>query len=77
VKHLEELIKTIKIPVSDISRFVSPEREKIIRVAFAKIGDTQRLSPVKEILGDDFAYEEIGLVRAVLEAASGRNAEPQ
>ena len=38
-----------------------PERFETIRAAFEQSGGTF-LSPVKEILGDDYSYDEIRLV---------------
>ena len=49
----------------------SSERLKRIREAFAETGGTY-LSPVKEILGDDFSYDEIRLVWLYLEQENSR-----
>ena len=47
-------------------KFVPPERVEIIKNAFIKIGSAETLSPVKDLLSDDFSYDEIKLVRAVM-----------
>ena len=43
----------------------SPDRSRRIQDAFHRVGDN-RLTPVKELLGDDYSYEEIRLVRAFI-----------
>ncbi|MEK6590367.1 MAG: DNA helicase RecQ [Nitrospinota bacterium] len=59
--HIEKLI----LSGEDISidRFVRGEKQEIITKAIGNHGATT-LKPIKEILGDDFSYEEIRLVRA-------------
>ncbi|MEA1936796.1 MAG: DNA helicase RecQ, partial [Patescibacteria group bacterium] len=64
--HLGSLFAQKRIPVSDLSKFVSAEKIGIIKNAFAKEGSAEALRPIKDLLGDDFSYEEIGLVRAVI-----------
>ena len=64
--HIEQLIKANKIPKEDIEKFVSKEKIKKIKKVFEKFGVTSALKPIKEELGDDFSYDEIRLVRAVL-----------
>lgn len=70
LEHLEKLKQ--KNPKADLSSFVkdiSPIKLKKIKEAFEKSdqGDGKRpLSPVKEILGDGYSYDEIKLVRLVL-----------
>ncbi len=61
VAHIEMLVQRGKLP--DVSPFL-PDQRRIERIqdAFAKVGYT-RLAPVKELLGDEFSYEEIRLVR--------------
>ena len=50
----------------DLSHILpDPKRFALIRDAFAETGEAH-LRPVKELLGDDFAYEEIRLVRIAL-----------
>ncbi|MDN3515257.1 MAG: DNA helicase RecQ [Candidatus Brocadia sp.] len=60
VSHIEKLIQEGE----DISvdRMVSPEKQNHIRTVFGELG-IERLTPVKEKLGDDYSYEEIRLVR--------------
>ncbi|MBU4332499.1 DNA helicase RecQ [Patescibacteria group bacterium] len=64
--HIEQLFLDGRIPRVDLRRFVSAEREPVIREAFAKAGSTAALSPVKEMLGEDYSYDEIRLVRAII-----------
>ena len=62
VAHMEMLVERGQLP--NISDFL-PEELRIERIkdAFQRVGYT-RLAPVKELLGDEFSYEEIRLVRA-------------
>ncbi|MDR4509693.1 MAG: DNA helicase RecQ [Candidatus Brocadiaceae bacterium] len=64
VTHLEKLM----LEGEDISvdRFINQEKQQHIHAAFHKLGLTA-LTPVKELLGDDFSYEEIRLVRAKMQ----------
>ena len=64
--HISNLFAQKRIPSSDLNKFVSPDRVEIIKNAFAKIGSFEAMRPVKDLLGDDFSYDEIGLTRAVL-----------
>lgn len=58
IRHLEKIKETV-----DINYLKPPaQRFEKIKEAFAKTKDT-KLSPVKEILGDDFSYREIQLAR--------------
>ncbi|MFO0794344.1 MAG: DNA helicase RecQ [Candidatus Brocadiaceae bacterium] len=59
--HLEKLI----LDGEDVSidRMVNPEKQNHIRRALNESG-AERLTPVKEKLGDAYSYEEIRLVRA-------------
>ena len=47
----------------DIDRIVPPDRAQAIAQAIEIVG-AERLTPIKEHLGDDYNYEEIKLVRA-------------
>ncbi len=63
MSHLTELIEAGE--TIDSERLVHPERHKIIFDALQQIGgDT--LKPVKEFLGDEYSYDEIRLVRALM-----------
>lgn len=64
--HIEELLKDGRVPKEDLKRFVSKEHEQAIREAFNKAGSNRALSPVKELLGDDYSYDEIRLVRSTM-----------
>ncbi len=66
--HISDLFAKKRIPSSDLSKFISPDRSEIISNAFIRIGSIEALSPVKSLLGDDFSYEEIRLVRASMMA---------
>ncbi len=61
VKHLCFLMEK-GLPV-DINKFVSPVKQRKIKEAAAKI-EGGRLAPLKEILGEDFSYDEIRLALA-------------
>ena len=63
ISHLSELIEEGED--LDIERIVQPGRQKIIADALQEIGGDM-LKPVKEFLGEDYSYDEIRLVRAVL-----------
>ena len=69
-KHLESLIQSGE--QFDL-RPLLPSRERFdkISAAFAETGSTY-LSPVKEILGDDYSYDEIRLVWLYLEQENSR-----
>ena len=59
--HVERIVRAGE--AVDLSRLLpSPERVARIRGALQTVGD-ERLAPAKELLGDDFSYEEIRLVR--------------
>jgi len=49
----------------DVSRLISPERHKAIYEVWQEVGDGF-LRPVKDILGDEYSFEEIKLVRAAI-----------
>jgi ATP-dependent DNA helicase RecQ len=63
IRHLTELIEAGE--TIDIERLVAPERQKIILDALQQVGD-EMLKPVKEFLGEEYSYEEIRLVRAIM-----------
>jgi ATP-dependent DNA helicase RecQ len=63
VSHLVELIESGE--TIDIERIVQPERQKIICNALRTLGG-DILKPVKELLGEEYSYEEIRLVRALV-----------
>ena len=63
IGHLSELIEEGE--VLDIERIVQPGRQKVIASALEQMG-SDVLKPVKEFLGEDYSYDEIRLVRAVL-----------
>ena len=62
--HIEMLVQTGK-RLDLRAHLPSPDRAMRIQDAFHKVGDS-RLTPVKELLGDDYSYEEIRLVRAFM-----------
>jgi len=64
--HLAELIEAGE--TIDTERLVDTERQKIIYAALQQVGDDV-LKPVKEFLGDEYSYEEIRLVRALMRQA--------
>lgn len=67
INHLEKMLaKGEKLDLDYLKTFLSPNRLAKIRAAFKKTGDI-KLSPVKEILGDKFSYEEIRLARLFLD----------
>jgi ATP-dependent DNA helicase RecQ len=63
LNHLVELVEAGE--AIDIDRLVQPEHYDVIVDALHQIGD-DLLKPVKEFLGDEYSYEEIRLVRALL-----------
>ena len=64
--HIGSLFVQKRIPSSDLNKFVPLERVEIIKNAFTEIGSAEALRPIKDLLGDDFSYDEIRLVGAVL-----------
>jgi ATP-dependent DNA helicase RecQ len=64
--HLIELAEAGE--AIEIDRLVQPEHYNVILDALHEIGD-DLLKPVKEFLGDEYSYEEIRLVRALLRRA--------
>ncbi len=61
ISHFEKLV-SLKDKI-DLS-YLKPEEERFneIKLAFAQTGDV-KLSPVKEILGDDYSFREIRITR--------------
>ena len=64
--HLIELVESGE--AIDIDRLVPSEHYAVIVDALHQVGD-DLLKPVKEILGDEYSYEEIRLVRASIRQA--------
>ena len=62
-EHLSELIEGGE-PIA-MEQLISLERYTIIADAFQQVGDGM-LKPVKELLGDEYSYEEIRLARAFM-----------
>lgn len=61
LSHIIELIEQ-EYPIA-IDELISPERQQQIRSAIARMG-ASALNPIRALLGDDFSYDEIKLVRA-------------
>jgi ATP-dependent DNA helicase RecQ len=61
--HLAELIEAGEDV--DIERLIPPERQKIIADAWQQV-DGNALRPVKDVLGEEYSYDEIRLVRAIM-----------
>ncbi len=72
-RHIEDLIQSgDKL---DLSRLMpSQERIDSVRAAFAQTGGNL-LSPVKAILGDEYSYDEIRLVKLYLQQGEGQGEE--
>jgi len=60
-EHLSFLIE--KGLIKDIDRLVDPKRQEKIISAIKKIGH-EKLTPIREELGEEFSWEEIKIVRA-------------
>jgi ATP-dependent DNA helicase RecQ len=58
--HLVEYLHTGEI---DVTRLVNESKIKHIKEAIAKAG-TDKLTPIKELLGDRYSYNEIKFVIA-------------
>ena len=72
--HIERLIQSGE--QLDLGPLMPPqERVDAIRAAFVESGGTF-LSPVKEILGDDYSYDEIRLVWLYLDQEGERRDSP-
>jgi ATP-dependent DNA helicase RecQ len=63
VAHLCQLIEADE--EVDISSLVGAERQMTIFNALKEVGDSM-LRPVKDVLGDEYSFDEIRLVRAVM-----------
>jgi ATP-dependent DNA helicase RecQ len=61
--HLVELLESGE--TIDVNRLIAPERYNVIVGAIEQVGGVL-LRPVKDALGDDYSYEEIRLVRAII-----------
>lgn len=48
----------------DLTSLVAPEHYQTIASAMLEVGD-EKLKPIKDLLGDDYSYDEIRLVRAL------------
>ncbi len=73
---ISHLVTTLEIGEQiDISPLVSDKHYQTILRALGEVGD-ERLKPVKDLLGDEYSYDEIRLVRAVERQAS-KPATPQ
>ncbi len=48
----------------DLTTLVAPERYRVIVEAFLEVGD-EKLKPAKDLLGDEYSYDELRLVRAL------------
>ena len=84
VAHLERLLQ--EWDEIDLRPLLPPDRFEKIRTAFKQTGGTL-ISPVKDILGDEYSYEESRVVQLYLQqqdrttqsgqpAATGRQSEP-
>ena len=62
--HLAQLLAVGE--TVDIDAIVSPARQRQIFRAIFDVGSYASLTPIRELLGEDFTYAEIRLVRAVL-----------
>ena len=60
----------------DIRQFVSSEGEDEIKTAIRKIGSTERLKPIKDLLPDEISYEQIRFIVAHIECASSARTPP-
>ncbi|MFH1098849.1 MAG: DNA helicase RecQ [Candidatus Uhrbacteria bacterium] len=70
VAHLADCFRDGRIPAIDLRKFIPEDRERVIRNAFIRIGSLIVLSPVKQLLSPDYSYDDLHLVRAVLERES-------
>ncbi|MBI4434101.1 DNA helicase RecQ [Candidatus Uhrbacteria bacterium] len=67
VTHLAEGFRDGRIASDDLRRFVPQDREHMIRDAFDRVGSSVALHPVKQLLPIDYSYDDLHLVRAVME----------
>jgi ATP-dependent DNA helicase RecQ len=68
INHLAELIETGE--TVDVEPLIQPGHYEIIVDALQQVG-SELLKPVKDFLGDEYSYEEIQLVRAVMHRSQG------
>ena len=66
VDHLCVLFEKKHLPVEDVRKFVTEEKETNIRNVIAKLGNPELLREIKDALGDRYSYDEIKLVMAVM-----------
>jgi ATP-dependent DNA helicase RecQ len=64
LNHIADLIETGED--IDITQFVSVDRQQTIQHAFEQQGNMDALRPVKDLLGNDYSWEDLHLVRASL-----------
>ena len=64
--HLTELVEAGE-PI-DAGRLVSPERQMVIANALQAI-TMETLKPIYEFLGEEYSYDEIRIVRAMMRQA--------
>lgn len=57
--------------VADPSPWIDAVKAQTIRDAINEVGELERLSPIKESLGDEFSYEEIRVVVDCLKVETG------
>jgi ATP-dependent DNA helicase RecQ len=63
ISHLTELIEAGE--TVDVTSLITPERYDIIARALQQVGGDM-LGPVKDVLGDEYSYDEIKLARALM-----------
>lgn len=56
----------------NISKFVAPNKLQIIKDAMQNLG-FEKLSPIKTELGDDYSYDELRMVQAILKRNHSKN----
>ena len=66
LSHITELLEAGER--LNIERIVPAERFQKIEDVIREVGD-ERLKPIKEVLGDEYSYDEIRLVRAALKVS--------
>jgi len=66
--HLEFLIE--KGLIKDINKLVDAKKQDKIFAAIKKVG-ADKLTPIKDHLGDDYSWEEIKLTRAKFKQVAG------
>ena len=57
--------------ITDPSPWIDPKKSATIRQAINQVGMLERLAPIKEILGDDYSYEDIRVVVDCLKVETG------